>query len=516
MERLISVLGLFVMVFLAWLMSSHKRKMNWRVIIGGLALQFGFALLILKTTPGQSFFAWLSDVFTNLISFVDKGSEFMFGVNSRPGDPPLPHFISILRTFAFGVLPTIVFFSALMSILYYIGVMQWIVAGVAWLMQKTLRTSGAETLSASANIFVGQTEAPLVIKPYVKDMTQSELMAVMVGGFATVAGGVMAAFISMGINAGHLVTASVISAPAALLIAKIMQPEIEEPRTAGKLDVKTEQVAVNLIDAAATGAADGMKLAINVGAMLIAFIALIAMIDGLLSWSGSVMGGWFNAKWDWSLSTLLGYLFWPFAWLMGIETRECLPAGELLGKKMATNEFVAYIELGNWLQKDSAQRVSDRTAVILTYALCGFANFSSIGIQIGGIGGIAPERRHDLARLGLRAMLGGTLACFMTACIAGILNPPWKDVTQGQIPSKQATEEAKPLDEKPAESPPVESKPSDAALLDSNVQLKVRVYAVNRYGDERDTFVPGKFDLIRKRHSPRIVERRVGLRNPYS
>jgi CNT family concentrative nucleoside transporter len=315
-------------------------------------------------------------------------------------------------------------------------------------------------LSTSANIFVGQTEAPLVIKPYVQSMTQSELMAVMVGGFATVAGGVMAAYVGMGISAGHLVTASVISAPAALLIAKIIQPEVEEPKTAGKLKVHTEQVAVNLIDAAAIGATDGMKLAINVGAMLIAFIALITMIDGILGWAGPRIGHWFGYEWHWSLEAMFGYLFAPFAWLMGIENRDCLPAGELLGIRLAGNEFIAYERLGEMLKPESAVHLSDRTKVILTYALCGFANFGSIGIQIGGIGGIAPERRHDLARLGMRAMFGGLLACYMTACVAGILDPPWIDIMEEQPPAAEKSVDGK----QPASKRPNDSKGTDAEL----------------------------------------------------
>ncbi len=471
MERLVSALGLVVMVFLAWLMSSNKRRMNWRIIFGGMLLQLGFAILVLWTPQGRAFFDAVGDVFNKLIGFVGEGTKFMFGMGLEDTSTQ-GRTLQLLTSFAFGVLPTIIFFSALMSILYYAGVMQWVVAAVAWLMQKTLHTSGAETLSASANIFVGQTEAPLVIKPYVASMTQSELMAVMIGGFATVAGGVMAAYVSMGISAGHLMTASVISAPAALLIAKVLQPEVEEPKTAGKLDVSTEQVAINLIDAAATGAADGMKLAINVGAMLIAFIALIAMFDGILGWVGSVIGHWFHQDWHWSLETILGYVFYPFAWLMGIERRDCLHSGELLGIKMAANEFVSYQKLGDWLKPDSPVQLTDRTKVILTYALCGFANFSSIGIQIGGIGGIAPERRHDLARLGLRAMLGGTLACFMTACVAGILNPPWKDVTKQnqKIEDKIEQPANSPADSAPAENQNLKSNPIEPPAPAPNSQ----------------------------------------------
>ncbi len=416
MERCISLLGLFVMVGLAWLMSSHKRKISLRIIVVGLLLQFAFGLLILKTDPGQALFDGIGNVFTAMLAFVNQGSAFVFGITAKPGDPTLPPSLLLLRAFAFGVLPTIIFFSSLMSILYYLGIMQWVVRLLAIVMQKTLGTSGAESLSAAANIFVGQTEAPLMIRPYVGAMTQSELMAVMVGGFATIAGGVMAAYVAMDIvDAGHLITASVISAPAALLIAKVMQPETEVPETLGHVETKIERKGANVIEAAAIGATDGMTLALNVAAMLIAFLALIAMCNALLGMAGDLLGQ------NWSLEAALGYTFAPLAWVMGIESGDCLHAGELLGKKMVVNEFVAYQQLSEWLQPTSDVHLSHRSTYILTYALCGFSNFGSIGIQLGGIGGIAPERRSDLARLGLRAMLGGTLACCMTACVAGVL-----------------------------------------------------------------------------------------------
>jgi CNT family concentrative nucleoside transporter len=306
--------------------------------------------------------------------------------------------------------------------LYYYGVMQFVVRIMARIMQRTLGVSGAESLSTAANVFVGQTEAPLVIRPYLEDMTESELNAVMVGGFASLSGGLLAAYASMGIDAGHLVTASVMSAPAALLIAKVMRPETEIPRTLGTAGVEVPTSDVNVIEAAANGAADGMKLAINVAAMLIAFLALIAMFDALIVWTGWAIG-FRNAAGEstWSLSTALGYGFAPIAWLMGIERGDCLHAGQLLGLKTVANEFIAYQQLSEWTSPDSGADLSPRTVKIMTYALAGFANFSSIGIQIGGIGGLAPSRRSDLARLGLRAMIGGALACCMTACVAGVL-----------------------------------------------------------------------------------------------
>ena len=414
MERLISLLGLFTMVGIAWLMSSHKRRIPWRIVGGGLLLQFVFALLILKTGPGQAVFAAMGDFFRQILSYVDQGAAFMFDIYPRPGDEQLPPTYTLWRSFAFGVLPTVIFFSSLMAILYHVGFMQKIVQFFAWIMQRTLGTSGAESLSAAANIFVGQTEAPLVIRPYVKEMTRSELNAVMVGGFATIAGGVLAAYVAMGVNAGHLITASVISAPAALLIAKVMQPETEHSKTKGTVELKVEKTSANVVEAAAGGASDGMKLALNIGAMLIAFVALVHMGNALFGWAG----GWFGYTGDeaWSMQRAFGLVFAPLAFLMGIPWSECSLAGEIIGTKTVLNEFVAFADLAT-----RSEDFSERSFTILTYALAGFANFSSIGIQLGGIGGIAPERRSDLARLGVRAMIGGTLAAFMTACVAGLL-----------------------------------------------------------------------------------------------
>ena len=410
MERLISLCGLLVMIALVFAMSADRRKVDRRLVAAGVGLQFLLALLVLKTGPGQVLFGYIGAFFTALLNYVDAGSSFVFG--EAFGE----HF------FAFKVLPTIIFFSALMGVLYHLGLVQYVVAAFAWVMQRTLRTSGAESLAAAANIFVGQTEAPLVVRPYVASMTRSELMALMVGGFATIAGGVLAAFVGLGIDAGHLVGASVISAPAALLVAKIMQPEVETSKTLGKVSIEVERTATNVVEAAANSTLDGLRLALNVAAMLIAALGLIALVDGVLGLLGQGVGYVLGMEgMEWSLSAALGYLFAPFAWLMGIEAKDCLLAGELLGKKMVANEFVSYVQLSQWIQPDSGVELSQRSVVILTYALCGFANFSSIGIQIGGIGGIAPERRRDLARLGFRAMLGGSLACFMTACVAGIL-----------------------------------------------------------------------------------------------
>lgn len=403
MERVISFLGLFVMIGLAWLMSSHKTRFPWRVVIGGMLLQLVFAFLILKTDPGKAFFDGVDGVFNQLMDCVDAGSSFVFGQNFKD------HY------FAFRVLPSIIFFAALMQALYYVGVMQWIVRGLGWVVQRTLGTTGPESLAAAANIFLGQTEAPLVVRPYVNRMTKSELMAIMVPGFGSTAGGVLIAYKGMGIDAGHLLTASVLSAPASLLIAKVMLPETETPEPVEKVELEMGDPGGNLVEAVSMGTLEGLKLALNVGAMLISFLALLALCDGLLGW----VGGWFHQ--EWSLSAIFGWVFWPIAWVMGIETKDCAPAGQLLGIKMAANEFVAYGRFSEWIKGEGGVTLSERTQVIMTYALCGFANFSSIGIQIGGIGGMAPERQRDLAKLGLRAMIGGALANFMTACIAGML-----------------------------------------------------------------------------------------------
>jgi CNT family concentrative nucleoside transporter len=401
--QLVSVLGYVVLLALAWALGQHRRRVSWRVVAGGTFLQFVFALAILRTTLGRWVFDGIGSVFEALLGYVDAGSLFVFG-------PKYQDFY-----FAFRILPTIIFVSSLMSILYHLGVMQRVVAAAAWCMQRTLGTSGAESLSAAANIFVGQTEAPLLIRPYVPTMTRSELMAVMVGGFATVSGGVLAAYVGMGIDARHLVTASVISAPAALMCAKLMQPEVDTPQTLGTVRLVVERRTVNVIEAAADGASEGLKLALNVAAMLLAFMALIALADGVVV----QLGRWCGQSW--SLSAALGYLFAPLAWLIGVERADCYRVGELLGLKMVANEFVAYERFATWLKEGSPVTLAPRSQALVTYALCGFSNFASIGIQIGGIGAMAPERRPDLARLGLRAMLGGTLACLLTACVVGIL-----------------------------------------------------------------------------------------------
>lgn len=415
--RVISGIGIVVMLLLAWALGNNRSVRNYRVLFGGLGLQLLLALFVMRTKEGNLVFSALGNMFSGMLDFVNEGSEGVFGANYGE------------FFFAFKVLPTIIFFSSLMAILYYLRLMQPIVQSMAWLMRKTFRTSGAETLAAAANVFVGQTEAPLVVKPYISRMTNSELMSLMVGGFATISGGILAAYIGMGIDATHLVSASVISAPAALVIAKLMQPEIDQPLTLGSgvtMEVDHDG-PVNIVDAATQGASVGLKLALNVGAMLIAFLALLALAKWLfafagdsLEWCINLVAGEATVDFQWQLETVMGYLFAPLAWVMGIDWAECLQAGELLSYKIIANEFIAYDLLAE-VQSDPASALSDRTSMILTYALCGFANFGSIGIQIAGIGGLARERRGDLARLSLRAMIGGTLAAFMTACFAGLL-----------------------------------------------------------------------------------------------
>ncbi len=439
LERLRSLGGMFVLLLICWLLSNNRKVIPWRVVVWGIGLQVLMGIFVLRSDAGRWLFEKVNGLFVGLLGFTTEGSAFLFGNLARvqnvpvgptpPGQYP-PFADSVQATanvaevgafFAFNVLPTIIFFSSLMAVLYHIGAMQQVVRGVAWVMRKTMRTSGSETLSASGNIFVGQTEAPLLVRPFVKGMTESELMAVMTGGMATVAGGVMAAYIGF-LNkdfpdiAGHLLSASVMSAPAALVAAKLMvpEPDPEKSETYGECKVDLEKIDVNLIGAAARGAGDGLKLALNVGAMLLAFIALIALINALIGWGAGLLG--FEGV---TLQGIFGWLLSPLTWLMGVPWSDAADVGQLVGIKTVVNEFVAYKELGG--QLGAGVFDSPRSVVIATYALCGFSNFASIAIQIGGIGGIAPERKSDLARLGLRAMIGGTIACLLTATVAGLL-----------------------------------------------------------------------------------------------
>jgi CNT family concentrative nucleoside transporter len=424
MGRFTGILGILFMIGVAWLISKDRKHVNWRLVGWGMGLQLIFALLILKTGPGKWVFEQCNDIIIGILSCANSGAQFVFGNLITKFAPvgtvtPTGDFIQTgklvvnndMAYFAFSVLPTIIFFSALITILYHYGIMQRVVLVIAKIMAKTMKTSGSESLSAAANIFVGQTEAPLVVKPYIGKMTNSELCAIMTCGFATIAGGVMAAYVGLlkdaipGI-AGHLMAASIMSAPAGLVFAKVFAPETEESLTAGKVKLKVEKIDSNGVDAASRGATDGLRLALNVGAMLIAFIGLITLINIIL--------GLFSK--DLTLAWIFGKALAPLAWLMGVPWNDCAKFGDLLGTKVMINEFVAFIKLRGY-----AGTLSPRADIIAAYALCGFANLSSIGIQIGGISGIAPERRSDLAKLAFRAMTAGAFASWSTACIAGIL-----------------------------------------------------------------------------------------------
>ncbi|BCW93595.1 MAG: nucleoside transporter [Thermoanaerobaculum sp.] len=407
MERLVAALGLLCFLGLAYLFSVNRKAISWRTVLWGLGLQVAVAVLIIKVPAGFAFFSFLAKIARKFLEFSDAGSRFVFG------DAFTEHF------FAFKVLPTIIFVSSTMTLLYYYGVLQRVVEGIGWLMMRTMRTSGAESLCGAANIFVGQTEAPLFIRPYVPRLTNSELHAVMVTGFATMAAGVLAVYIGFGIPAEHLLAASVMGAPAGLVMSKLMFPETEEPETRGKAKTAIERSWVNPVDAAAAGATDGLKLALNVAAMLIAFLALLALLNGVLGLLGRAVG-----LPTLSLELIFSYLFAPAAWLLGIPWSECAQVGVLLGKKTVLNEFIAYLDLKAILENGSPMvggMLEARTVAISTYALCGFANIGSVAIQIGGIGALAPNRQGDLARLGVRALAAGTLANLANAAIAGIL-----------------------------------------------------------------------------------------------
>jgi len=409
--RLQPLCGLIVIMTIAYAISTNRRAIDRRTVAWGLSLQILFALLVLKTTTGQRVFQTLGGLINRLLDFASVGSSMVFG---PLGDKTVwPRIITNVLgpegaqygvLFAFQVLPTIIFIAALFAVLYYFGVMQLVVRAFAILMRRVMRASGAESLNVAASIFMGQTEAPLTIRPYLPRMTESELMTVMTSGMAHISGGIMAAYILFGIEAQHLLTAVIMTAPGTLMMSKIFVPETEVPETTGTVKLEVEKTDVNVIDAAGRGTGEGLQLALNVGAMLISFLALVALVNALLGLVGL------------SLQQIFGWLFAPVAWSMGVPWRDAPTIGNLLGTRMALNEFVAYSQLG-----PMRGTLDPRSFTIATFALCGFANFSSIGIQIGGIGALAPTRRHDLARLGLRAMLAGTLANFITATIAGFL-----------------------------------------------------------------------------------------------
>lgn len=405
MDRFIGILGVIVILGIAYLFSENKKKINWRLVATGLGLQIIFALIILKVPFGRKAFEAASGFITRILDFTAEGTTFLFG--------NLTDQATLGSIFALNVLPTIIFFSALMGILYYLGIMQAIVKFIAKGICKLLGTSGAETLSAVGNIFLGQTEAPLLVRPYINGMTKSEITAIMVGGMATVAGGVMAGYVSMGINAGHLLAASIMAAPAGLVLAKMLVPETEEPETKDITNIEVEKTASNVVEAAANGASDGLMLALNVAAMLLAFVALIALFNYLIG----LVGGLFGFP-ELSLNWILGKLFSPLAFVMGVPTGDLSAAGSLLGQKVMINEFVAYSDLS---ALSASGVLQEKTILIMTYALCGFANISSVAIQIGGIGAMAPNKKGTIAKLGFKALLGGALATCLTATIAGIL-----------------------------------------------------------------------------------------------
>jgi concentrative nucleoside transporter, CNT family len=405
------VLGAVVILLIAYALSTNRRAIRWSTVAWGLGLQIVFAVIVLKTGAGQRVFTTLGAYITRLLGFAGVGAAFVFG---PLGDNTLwgrvmtgalgPEGAQSASIFAFQVLPTIIFIAALFAILYYFGIMQLVVRVFAVVMHRVMKASGAESLNVAASIFMGQTEAPLTIRPYLPEMTQSELMTVMTSGMAHISGGIMAAYVLFGVEAKHLLTAVIMTAPGTIMMAKMFVPETEIPKTMGSVRLQVEKTDVNVIDAAGRGTAEGLHLALNVGAMLISFLALIALVNALL---GLV---------HLSLQQIFGWVFAPVAWSMGVPWRDAPTIGNLLGTRMALNEFVAYSQLG-----PLKATLDPKSFTIATFALCGFANFSSIGMQIGGIGGLAPNRRHDLARLGLRAMLAGTLANFMTATIAGFL-----------------------------------------------------------------------------------------------
>ncbi len=442
METLVHVgrglFGIVALIGIAFLLSENRRAINWRNVAMALGLQFVFATLVLYFGPARAVIEWVGSRFVDLLGFTGAGTGMLFGSlmdKSKHG-----------VIFAIQILPSIIFFSAFSSLLYYLGILQKIVYSFAWVMSKTLRLSGAETLSASANIFLGQTEAPFLIKPYLPTMTRSEMLTIMVGGMATIAGAVMIAYIaflggddpqSQVLFATHLITASVINAPAGLMISKMLLPQTETVST--NLEVAKEKIGSNLVDAICVGTTDGLKLAANVGAMLIAFTALVAMFNALFGWMGNphtlalggttlfhypgindwiagVTGGTFKT---FSLEFVFGVVYAPIAWLIGIDSGYLLQSGALLGTRTVLNEFISFQQLG--ALKAAGTLTDPRTIIILTYAMCGFANLVSIGIQIGGIGSLAPNQRTNLAQLGFRAMLGGTIACYLSACVAGIL-----------------------------------------------------------------------------------------------
>ena len=407
MGRFTGILGLLTMLALAYAFSTNRRAIRLKTVGWGLGLQFVFAVFVLKIDAGRAVFQWAGDKVTKLLGYAYAGSHFVFGDLANPG--------SSLGYFAFGVLPTVIFIAAFFAVLYHYGIMQFIIKIAAVIMTRVMGASGAESLNVAASIFMGQTEAPLTIRPFLPDLTRSELMTVMTSGMAHVSGGIMAAYIYFGIDPKHLLSAVIMTAPGTLLMAKMLVPETEEPKTAGRVVMNEEEEQTekneNVLGAIARGTTDGLHLALNIAAMLISFLALIALLNGIMGWTHSHVA-WFPS----SLERILGALFAPVAWIIGVPRQDCGAIGSLLGTRMVLNELVAFSQLG-----PQKAMLDPRSFTIATFALCGFANLSSIGIQIGGIGALAPNKKGELARLGVRAMLAGTMANLMSASIAGML-----------------------------------------------------------------------------------------------
>ena len=411
MSSLISLLGIVVLLGIAYLLSNNRKAINFRTVFGALTIQVSLGAFILYVPIGRDALLAMANGVSKVISYGNEGIKFLFG--ALAGDKVFEVFGGEGFIFAVRVLPAIVFFSALISLLYYIGIMQWVIKIIGGALQRMLGTSQAESMSAAANIFVGQTEAPLIVKPYISKMTESELFAIMCGGLASIAGSVMAGYAGMGVPLTYLIAASFMAAPAGLLFAKILYPQTETFND--DIEKVEREKPSNVLDAAAAGASSGMQLALNVGAMLIAFVALIALINGML---GGI-GGWIGMP-DLSLGMIFGWVFRPLAWVLGVPWGEAGVAGQMIGTKLAINEFVGYKEFALYLTPDAPMQLADKTKAIITFALCGFANFSSIAILIGGLGGLAPNRRGDIARLGLKAVIAGSLANFLSATIAGL------------------------------------------------------------------------------------------------
>ncbi|MGC3989686.1 MAG: nucleoside transporter C-terminal domain-containing protein [Chthoniobacteraceae bacterium] len=416
-SRAISLLGLCVVLFLGWALSNNRRLFPWRAVLWGLILQFAFALFILKTELGKSMFDGAQRMVNHLNDYANEGAKMVFGPLADA--QALGHVFgpSNAMVFAVTISATIILISALSALLYHWGVLQKVVAAMAWVMMRCMGTSGSESLAGASNIFLGQTEAALLIKPYLPQMTMSELMALMVTGFSTIATGVMVVYASLPqMSAGHIITASVLGAPAGLLMSKVMFPETQSSETGKLHHFKVERTAVNSIDALCTGASEGVALSINVMGMLVAFVAVVAMVNALVAWPQEAFG----VAHPVSLQQIFGWINAPFAWLLGVPWQDCPFIGQILGERVVLNEFVGYIDLSNYVQAHP-HGLSDRSVILASYALCGFANFSSIAIQIGGISALAPGRRHDLAKLGLRAMISGLLACYLFTALVGIL-----------------------------------------------------------------------------------------------